>query len=171
MTSQELGNRVRELLLANIRAESGEDSRRHLIEDAFNNNIDAENIFREFLYLHDNLSDIVPRYGCRTRFEGVATSTKGIGMVYYDRSNHEGGRRDIGGVLIATAENYSGHLRFYIRGQLNAPPHFEPVMSHGEPEMRYGFRVYNRIAAPNRGLSDLYLNIFQDSFSRIGRPR
>ena len=171
MTSQELGNRVRELLLANIRAESGEDSRRHLIEEAVNNNIDAENIFREFLYLHDNLSDIVPRYGFRTRFEGLATSTKGIGITYYDRSNHEGGRRDIGSVLIATDESHSGHLRFYIRGQLNAPPQFEPVLSRGEPEMRYGFQVYNRIAVPNRELSDLYLNTFQDSFSRIGSPR
>ena len=170
MTLPQLQEQVRELLVASIRPGLAEDNNRHLIEEAINNNADSKDIFREFLYLHESLSSIVPQNGFRTRFEGVATSTKGIGIIYYDRPRHEGGRRDIGSVLLSTNVNHRGHFKFYLRGQQNPPRDFEPdTKKNGEQDFKYGFPVYKCTAIPNRQFSDLFLGIFQDSFSRIGR--
>ncbi|MCI0440841.1 MAG: hypothetical protein L0177_17175 [Chloroflexi bacterium] len=169
MTLQTLREDVRRLLADSIRPGSGEDARRDLIDDAINNNFNEENVLREFLYLHRELSQIVPRNGFRTRFESLATSTKGIGIIYYNRPGDQYRPPEIGTVLIPTVQQWRGHLKFYIRDQQQPPrmPCFEPETSGGQQVIRYGYPTYRCVDFPNRGLSDSYISMFRDSATRI----
>ena len=171
MTLPQLREQVRELLVASIRPGSGEDNRRHLIEEAISNNANSEDVFTEFLYIHNELLRIVPIRGFRTRFESDRELTRGIGFLYSSRSRDEYKPPILGSVLLTTTQNWLGYLKLRVGGQ-QAPPtdmygFVLETKKNGEPITKRGYYEYQCTAIVNRQLSDFYIDIFRDGATRI----